>query len=519
MRRFLKHWQPDLALWIESELWPNMLCELRAQSVPAALLNARMSPTSFRRWRRFPRFARRLLGSFEVTLAQDAEHAARFRMLGADPVRIPGNLKFAAPPLGADEAALEAVLDAVADRPVWLAASTHSGEEAAAAYVHEALRHGHAGVLTILAPRHPDRGDEIETLLSAKNGLAVARRSRGELPGAATEVYLVDTLDELGLFLPGGGGGVHRWLPGAARGTEPRSSRRGWARLWCMGRPCSTSPKSWPNWRRRAARAGVADRDELAAAIGLLLSDSDARRTQAARAAAGRQCPAAACSTRWSIRSRRCSPVSDRAPARLLERCGRAGGPASRPSRLALCAARTARTRQGATGARAGRVHRQCGAGRGRQDAGRARRRRAPRRFGPPPAFPLARPWRPAARPGAGRSGGARRRRCRRRAAAALPRRAGLGCAQPSRRSETGRGRGRRQHRRDGRRFPERKPRQGRFHSGGRRGGRIRQRARLSGRSPARAGNGGPCARRRAPRSSAAWNAPCRTACPASRRA
>ena len=285
VRRFLKHWRPDLALWIESELWPNMLCELQVQSVPAALLNARMSPVSFRRWRRFPRFARRLLGSFEVTLAQDAEHAARFRMLGADPVRIPGNLKYAAPPLGADEAALEAVLDAVADRPVWLAASTHPGEEAQVAYAHEALRHSHAGVLTLLAPRHPERGDEIETLLSAKNGLAVARRSRGELPGAATGVYLIDTLDELGLFyrvaeavFVGGSLVPH----GGQNPLEP-------ARL---GAALVHGPAmfNFTEIVTELAAAGgalrVADRDELVNAIGLLLADGDARRTQAARAAA-----------------------------------------------------------------------------------------------------------------------------------------------------------------------------------------------------------------------------------------
>ena len=285
VRRFLRHWRPDLALWIESELWPNMLRELRAHSVPAALLNARMSPSSFERWRRFPRFARRVLDSFEVTLAQDAEHAARFRRLGADPVRIPGNLKYAAPPLGADEAALETMLDAVADRPVWLAASTHPGEEAQVAYAHRALRHSHAGVLTLLAPRHPERGDEIETLLAAKNGLAVARRSRGELPGAATGVYLIDTLDELGLFyrvaeavFVGGSLVPH----GGQNPLEP-------ARL---GAALAHGPAMF-NFTEIAAElaaAGgalqVADRDELVAAIGMLLSDSEARRTQAARAAA-----------------------------------------------------------------------------------------------------------------------------------------------------------------------------------------------------------------------------------------
>jgi len=200
-------------------------------------------------------------------------------------VRIPGNLKYAAPPLGADETALEEVLDAVADRPVWLAASTHPGEEAEVAYAHEALRHSHAGVLTLLAPRHPERGDEIETLLSTKNGLAVARRSRGELPGAATGVYLIDTLDELGLFyrvaeavFVGGSLVPH----GGQNPLEP--ARLGAALV--HGPAVLASTEIVAELAAAGGARRVADRDELVAAIGMLLSDSEARRMQAARAAA-----------------------------------------------------------------------------------------------------------------------------------------------------------------------------------------------------------------------------------------
>ena len=285
VRRFLDHWRPDLALWIESELWPNMLRELGARGVPALLLNARMSAASFRRWRRLPGLARRLVGGFRLTLAQDGEHAERFRALGADPVAALGNLKYAAPPLGADEERLETLLDAVADRPVWLAASTHPGEEGAVAEAHEALRHRHAGVLTLLAPRHPARGDEIEALLAGRMGLAVARRSRGELPGAATEVYLADTLGELGLLyrvadaaFVGGSLVPH----GGQNPLEP-------ARL---GAALVTGPHMF-NFAEIAgelmaadAMRRVADREELVDAIDLLLADRDRRREQAERAAA-----------------------------------------------------------------------------------------------------------------------------------------------------------------------------------------------------------------------------------------
>ena len=200
VERFLDHWRPDLALWVESELWPNMLHALRRRRTPVVLLNARMSARSHRNWRLMPSLAGGMIGSFRLILAQDEVHARRFGKLGGSPIRVLGNLKFAADPLGADEEALEDMLDAVADRPVWLAASTHPGEEAIVADAHDALRRAHAGVLTLLIPRHPQRGDEIEALLADRKSLRVARRSRGEMPGAATEVYLIDTLGELGLF-------------------------------------------------------------------------------------------------------------------------------------------------------------------------------------------------------------------------------------------------------------------------------------------------------------------------------
>jgi 3-deoxy-D-manno-octulosonic-acid transferase len=197
--RFLDHWRPDAALWVESELWPNMLSALAARGVPAALVNARLSAGSFARWRRLGRALRPPLGSFARVLAQSEADAARFAALGARGVAMPGNLKFDAAILPADAAALEGLRAALGARPRWLAASTHEGEEEIAAAAHEALAPALPGLLTILVPRHAARGEEIARLLAAR-GLAVARRGRGELPGAATDVYLADTMGELGLF-------------------------------------------------------------------------------------------------------------------------------------------------------------------------------------------------------------------------------------------------------------------------------------------------------------------------------
>ncbi len=195
--RFLDHWRPDLALWIESELWPNLIHATRARGVPMALINARLSERSLAGWRRFPKLIQPTLAAFDIRLAQSPVDAERLTSLGALDVDYLGNLKFAARPLPVDDSARAALEGAIGERPRWLAANTHDGEEAITLDAHTAQPA--AGLLTIIAPRHPNRGDTIEALARSR-GLALARRSRGELPDASTRVYLADTLGEMGLF-------------------------------------------------------------------------------------------------------------------------------------------------------------------------------------------------------------------------------------------------------------------------------------------------------------------------------
>ncbi len=198
VRRFAAHWRPDLALWVESELWPNLILETAGRGVPMLLVNARMSTRSAARWRRAPHLSRPLLGAFASVLAQSEADAARFRALGAGNVAVRGNLKNDAPPLPADDAHVSALRQAIGGRPCWAAASTHEGEEEAVADAHAALCRRFPGLLTILAPRHPERCDAVAALLEGR-GLAAARRSAGTAVGPETAVYLVDTLGELGL--------------------------------------------------------------------------------------------------------------------------------------------------------------------------------------------------------------------------------------------------------------------------------------------------------------------------------
>jgi len=197
--RFLDHWRPDMALWIESELWPNMLAALKMRGTKAILLNGRMSERSYRRWRMAGGAAKSVLSAFVLGLAQTGAEKNRFAALGMSDVRAIGNLKFAASPLPYDDGALAQLRAAVGGRPVWLMASTHEGEEAIALRVHARLRRRWPSLLTVIAPRHPERGDAVAALIE-ESGVAFARRSRAQDMKKDTGVYLADTMGELGLF-------------------------------------------------------------------------------------------------------------------------------------------------------------------------------------------------------------------------------------------------------------------------------------------------------------------------------
>jgi 3-deoxy-D-manno-octulosonic-acid transferase len=196
---FLDHWRPDLALWAESEFWPNLITRTHARGVPLVLVNGRVSPGAFAGWRRAPGMIARVLACFDLCLGQTAADAERLERLGARRFACLGNLKFVSPPLPADAAELETLERAFGTRPRWLAASTHPGEEEIAAAVHMALAPEFPGLVTALVPRHPERGEEIAARLRGM-GLTVARRGAGEALCRDTAIYLADTLGELGTF-------------------------------------------------------------------------------------------------------------------------------------------------------------------------------------------------------------------------------------------------------------------------------------------------------------------------------
>jgi 3-deoxy-D-manno-octulosonic-acid transferase len=197
--RFLDHWRPSLALFIESDLWPNLILSSAARRLPMVLINGRMSPRSFPRWRRASGTISALLSRFDICLAQSRVDAERFAALGGANVLTTGNLKLDVPAPPADPHKLERLMLATRGRPVIVAASTHPGEEEILLQAHRTLSGFFPGLLTVIVPRHPDRGPAI-ALTVATSGLAGALRSRDELPTAAAEIYVADTLGELGLF-------------------------------------------------------------------------------------------------------------------------------------------------------------------------------------------------------------------------------------------------------------------------------------------------------------------------------
>jgi 3-deoxy-D-manno-octulosonic-acid transferase len=196
--RFLAHWKPDLGLLCESELWPNLMIEAHRQGIPLGIVNGRMSDRSFRRWSKLGGFIRALLAPLAFCSAQSEGDAERFRALGAASIS-PGNLKFDVPPLPYANGELTRLRERIGARPVLVAASTHPGEESQIIEASRKIAHDIPDLLTILVPRHPQRGEELANLLQER-GISPLRRSLGAEPESNSRFFIADTLGELGLF-------------------------------------------------------------------------------------------------------------------------------------------------------------------------------------------------------------------------------------------------------------------------------------------------------------------------------
>lgn len=278
VKRFVRHWKPDLVIWSESELWPNLLREA-AYTAPLVMVNARMSAKSLAQWQRYaPGLGRALARSFSLVLAQTQSDADAFTALGAPNVIATGSIKQAAQPLPHDTDQLEALQKAIGTRPVLLFASTHKGEDEIAFETHHKLLPAHLNLLTVIVPRHPARGADIAALC----GPSAKLRSKGETPDPACGIYIADTLGELGLFFRLAGISVI----GNSFGTKPGGGHNpiepamlGSAIIF--GPDMSSFADSAADLLHHGAALQALDAASLATLADGLLNDPVARRAQA----------------------------------------------------------------------------------------------------------------------------------------------------------------------------------------------------------------------------------------------
>lgn len=284
---FLDHWRPSLGVFVESEIWPNLILTAKARNIPLALVSARITEKTAAGWARFPASARRLLEAFDCVMPQDVVSADRLQALGG---RIDGlvNLKLSGGALPHDASAFTTLSAAIGDRPVVVAASTHEGEEIA---VVRALDHLTERLCLILVPRHPERGPEIAAALT-RDGYRFALRSRGSQPNAETDIYVADTLGELGLFLRLADVVVMGGSFGSFLGRDPWGGHNPLepARL---GKPAVTGPDN-ANWQAVTADlvgagglAVVHSPGDLPGVVAPLLNDPAAARAMGDRARRG----------------------------------------------------------------------------------------------------------------------------------------------------------------------------------------------------------------------------------------
>jgi 3-deoxy-D-manno-octulosonic-acid transferase len=280
--RFLDYWHPGLALFVESDLWPNIMLGASARQIPMILVNGRMSERSYGRWRYFPKTIETLLHQFDLCLVRSAKDAERFGALGAPRISITGNLKFDVPALPVDTGKLAALSDAAKGRIVVVAASTHPGEESVIVDAHRRLKITYPDLLTIIAPRHPERGPDIAEIVSTA-GLRQALRSRGAMPASEIDIYIFDTLGELGLIyglapIVFMGGSLVRH-----GGQNPIEAIRFGAAI-LHGPHVSNFDDIYEELDRMRAAAVVADADKLTVQISDWIQDGAARHEFAERA-------------------------------------------------------------------------------------------------------------------------------------------------------------------------------------------------------------------------------------------
>ena len=200
VNRFFKHWKPDQAFFVDSELWPNIVHTCKRNNIPVVLLNARLSDRSYKRWKRFPALAASLLNQFKLCLAPGPETEGRLKALGADNVGLMANLKFSVPPLPLSQNYIDYFTPLFTQKNVWIAASTHPGEEELIYCVHHIVKKKLPNLITIIAPRHPHRAEALVKKATTQDLCFQTLGAALSDFGANLDGIIVDEIGQLGTF-------------------------------------------------------------------------------------------------------------------------------------------------------------------------------------------------------------------------------------------------------------------------------------------------------------------------------
>lgn len=199
VKNFINHWKPDLALWFEAELWPSLISEIHQCKIPLILVNGRIADKAFKHWKMFKFLSKEMLSCFNLCLGQSEEDTRRLNIIGAKDAKYLGNLKYAGfnPPV--DENKKQEISSQISGRPLWGVISTHNNEEEQIGQYIAEMKKQIPNIFTLIAPRHPQRGVEIQQQLN-QLGLKTSLRSKNEKINKDTDVYIADTIGEVGIW-------------------------------------------------------------------------------------------------------------------------------------------------------------------------------------------------------------------------------------------------------------------------------------------------------------------------------
>jgi len=198
-KKFLDHWRPNLSIFIDSEIWPNLILQISKKKIPLLLINARITKKSFDRWKIIINFAKKIFEKFDVCIASNKESEKFLEILGAKNIKNYGNIKFSSAINSLNKELDSSLLNKLRDRKIWCAASTHPTEELACAHSHLKIKQYYENILTIIIPRHVERVQKINKELLNLN-LNVILSSKTDQLNSQTDILLVDSYGETSKF-------------------------------------------------------------------------------------------------------------------------------------------------------------------------------------------------------------------------------------------------------------------------------------------------------------------------------